>query len=242
MEMVVVGYEMTDDDIRPWLPPAAFSAESGFQPAWDWMLNDMADPAFIDKYRGLMKIHDWPAVFDHIDAAGVPPAATYLCKGIANLCMDEYAGAVAYFDRILEKESELIPAHILKGGALERLGRYDEAMACFDRALDIDSGNSICHYLKGSLLMKAKEYERALDCFDMALDADPESKDALAGKGTALGHLGSIHDEDVHERLDDVLKLHRKAREVVYATQAMLLGDREYGGSPVDMPRYDSWN
>ena len=52
----------------------------------------------------------------------------------------------------------------------------------------------------------------------------------------------AMHGEDIREGLDEVINLHRKAREVVYTAQTILLRDGEYGGAFANQPRYDSWN
>ena len=40
----------------------------------------------------------------------------------------------------------------------------------------------------------------------------------------------AMHGADISEGLDDVMRMHRKAREVVYVIRTVLLGSQEYGG------------
>ena len=50
----------------------------------------------------------------------------------------------------------------------------------------------------------------------------------------------AMHGADISEGLDDVMQMHRKAREVVYVIRTVLLGSREYGGVSRSTTAYDS--
>lgn len=48
-----------------------------------------------------------------------------------------------------------------------------------------------------------------------------------------------VHGVDINEGLDDAMRMHRKAWEVVRVMRTVLLGSREYGGVSRSITAYD---
>jgi len=68
-----------------------------------------------------------------------------------NLSMDkQYEKSIIFYDIIISKISNSVPAFVNKGVALHRLGRYGEAISHYEKALQLEPNNEIA--LKNKLL------------------------------------------------------------------------------------------
>jgi tetratricopeptide (TPR) repeat protein len=74
-------------------------------------------------------------IFDRFLAGQPDHAEALLKKADALQKIGRNDEALAYYNRVIERDSTLAVAHLHKGGLLNRLRRYDEALNCYEQAL-----------------------------------------------------------------------------------------------------------
>ena len=107
-------------------------------------------------------------------------------KGIDAILDSQFEDAIAYFDKILEKDPQNTQALTNKGVALGNLGKSSEAISLFDKVLEIDPNNLDALNNKGAALVALEKYDEALLYFDRILAIDPENQSAKISKKIIL--------------------------------------------------------
>ncbi len=114
---------------------------------------------------------------------------------------EDYAGAVAAYDKALEHTVEGAPAtwflHYARGISHERLGNWDEAEADFREALELNPDQpQVLNYLGYSMVEKQINLDEALEMIERAVAARPDSGYIVDSLGWVLYRLGR-YDEAV---------------------------------------------
>ena len=123
---------------------------------------------------------------------------------------EDYAGAVAAYDKALEHTVEGAPAtwflHYARGISHERLGNWDEAEADFREALKLNPDQpQVLNYLGYSMVEKQINLDEALEMIERAVAARPDSGYIVDSLGWVLYRLGR-YDEAV-EHMETAVEL-----------------------------------
>lgn len=115
-----------------------------------------------------------------------------LARARASFELRKYDKALAYCNRILEKDSGNPRAWTMKGDIFAKMEEHQESVECYTRALKEDPSDQTLWYRKGDSLRKGREFSRALKAFDNALALDSRYWQAWLAKGSLLEVFGKI--------------------------------------------------
>ena len=94
-----------------------------------------------------------------------------LKKGHALGKLGRYEQAILYYDKVLEKEHNLL-AVLNKGLACHYIEKYDEAITCYNIVLDEKPDNPTALYNKSSSLVKSNRIKEGLEILARVIDID----------------------------------------------------------------------
>ena len=120
-----------------------------------------------------------------IDEDGQTPeqkAALFYEQALLSNFGEQYAKAIASYDKALEIKPDLHVAWYNRGIALRNLGRLEEAIASFDKALEIKPDLHVAWYNRGIALRNLGRLEEAIASFDKALEIKPDLHEAFYNK------------------------------------------------------------
>lgn len=127
--------------------------------------------------------------------------SVHVAAGDLNRQLEDYAKAVAAYDRALdlyaEREADQWFVHYARAISHERMGVWDKAEQDFRRALELNPGQpQVLNYLGYSLVEKQIKLDEALDMIERAVAAQPNSGYIVDSLGWVLYRLGR-YDEAV---------------------------------------------
>lgn len=102
-------------------------------------------------------------------AAMVEELQSCLSKGEQLANQGFYGEALVQFDRILERQSDAVPAWIFRAVMLLHLDRYQEALESCDRALMLSPADPEAWLFRGVALHRLHRYSEAYACYEKAL-------------------------------------------------------------------------
>ena len=155
-----------------------------------------------ERKRELMRIQSL------IDEDGQTPeqkAELFYEQGLLYRFAEEYAKALASYDKALEIKPDYHEAWYNRGIALHNLGRLKEAIASYDKALEFKPDQYEAWYNRGYALGNLGRLEEAIASYDKALEFKPDLHEAWYNRGIALGNLG---------RLEEAIASYDKALEI----------------------------
>jgi protein O-mannosyl-transferase len=106
--------------------------------------------------------------------------------GIAYYERQEYARAIASYERAVTLEPRYAEGFYNAGLACEAEGRSPEALSRYSRAIEANPGYVPAYINKGNLVLAAGKSAEAMDLYERALAIDPGSADAYYHTGLAL--------------------------------------------------------
>jgi tetratricopeptide (TPR) repeat protein len=107
---------------------------------------------------------------------------------------EDYAKAIASYDKALEFKPDKDEAWNNRGIALGNLGRLEDAIASYDKALEFKPDDHEAWYNRGIALGNLGRLEDAIASYDKALEFKPDDHEAWYNRGIALGNLGRLED------------------------------------------------
>jgi tetratricopeptide (TPR) repeat protein len=143
-----------------------------------------------------------------IDEDGQTPeqkAKLFFEQALLYLSANQYAKAIASYDKALEIKPDYHEAWNNRGIALRKLGRLEEAIASYDKALEIKPDKDEAWYNRGYALDDLGRLEEAIASYDKALEIKPDLHEAWYNRGNALDDLG---------RLEEAIASYDKALEI----------------------------
>lgn len=126
---------------------------------------------------------------------------------------EDFSGAKAQLEKILEKDANNAEAHFLLGLALFNLGEYSAAESHFEEAMALDPARaSAVHHNLGVLAFQLGDMETALAEFQQALVEDPDDPDShyqLGATYLVLAYpMGAVEpDPDLLKQAEDQFEL-----------------------------------
>ena len=110
----------------------------------------------------------------------------YVNKGLIYFLVEDYAGSIAAFDKVLATEPNNEVALVGKGRALRIAGSEAESIPLFDKALEINSQNVEAIRNKAQALKSQGSYAEALSLFEQLIENEQDSAFAYSKKGDIL--------------------------------------------------------
>lgn len=122
-------------------------------------------------------------------------------QGLAAASSLDYEQAVAYYDRVLDIQTDCYEVWYERGLALESCGDYIEAIASYDRALSLkprpSSACEIWHERGNAFHYGVGDYTQALACYDQALKLDPDHEQVWHNRGNLLLYGMSLPEDAI---------------------------------------------
>lgn len=126
-------------------------------------------------------------------------ALMWFRRGLAAASTNDFARAIAAYNRVLDIQDDCYEVWYERGLALESQGDYIEAIASFDRALRLDPGESaaceIWHERGNAFQYGLGDYSQAMACYDQALRLNAKHEATLQNRGNALLYGLSLSEE-----------------------------------------------
>ncbi|MEG4406946.1 tetratricopeptide repeat protein [Microcoleus sp. MON2_D5] len=151
------------------------------------------------------------ALIDEDGQTSKQKAELFFEQGLLHNSAEEYAKAIASYDKALEIKPDSQAAWNNRGNALYRLGRLEEAIASYDKALETKPDAHEAWYNRGITLGNLGRLEEAIASYDKALEFQHDYHDAWYNRGIALGNLGRL--EEAIASYDKALELKPDAHE-----------------------------
>ncbi len=121
---------------------------------------------------------------------GTDPRIACFSLAAAYLRLEDFTGALALADEMLDRDARDAQAHCLSGEALVRLGRPSDALAAFERAAEIDGHLPAARLRLGELLVQREEWSRACQELALAVELTPTDMRARQSLAQALHRSG----------------------------------------------------
>lgn len=120
-----------------------------------------------------------------------------------------YFEALQFLDAVIERDSSLAMAYLLRGRGRYMADFDEEALGDLNRALSLDSLIPLGHIYRGDIKRYLNDYAGAISDYSKALQSNPNSELAFVGRGIArfLTANDSISREDAIADLKGALNL-----------------------------------
>ena len=149
------------------------------------------------------QLEDFGRRLELFEALGLPlDAEACLARGNDYFSREDYAAALAWYDRAAELKPDSAAAHVDRGAALGKLGRNKEALDACNRALELDPDLSTAHYNRAGAFSGLGRRDDALADLREAVRLDPYLRDE-AGADPDFESLRSDRDFRTLVGLDD---------------------------------------
>lgn len=100
----------------------------------------------------------------------------WLAQGCRLCQTEQYAPAIAAFDRAIELHPRSSQAWNYRGNALSAMQRCAEAFAAYDRAVALEAGYHQAWFNRGLLLAEMLAYGEALASYERAIKLHPDPR------------------------------------------------------------------
>jgi len=153
-------------------------------------------------------------------------SASWLQNAAQCLQSEDYNNAILCFDKVLERNANLVVAIAGKAFALEYMNKHKEAIPFYDRALKLDPNNVRFWIMRGHAAFNLKNYVEALQHYKKALKIDPGSILALYETGRVLSEL-ERHEEAL-QCAEKILRLDQNDVDALIAKGGSLFFLKKY--------------
>ncbi len=167
-----------------------------------WKLEDYLALTPEERKRKLVRIQ---ALIDEDRQTPEQKAELFYEQALLYNFGEQYAKAIASYDKALEIKPDLHVAWNNQGFALENSEKLKTAIASFDKALEIKPDLHVAWYNRGIALGNLGRLEEAIASYDKALEIKPDDDAAWYNRGIVLGNLG---------RLEEAIASYDKALEI----------------------------
>jgi len=146
-------------------------------------------------------------------------------EGVKSLEAGDFSKAVAYFDRVIEKNESNTSAHNARGVAFFQLGKFDEAIVAFTNSIRIDASSYKPFFNRGNAYLEKKAFKEAVRDYNYANGLDPQQTDIYYNRGLAL--LATEDYEDAIIDFDQALQVNPNQGLVHFNKAKAQLGNRD---------------
>jgi superkiller protein 3 len=170
----------------------SLQAES-IKACWErWQREDYLSLTPEERKRELVRIQ---TLIDEDEQTEEQKAELFFEQALLYRYAEQYAKAIASYDKALEIKPDYHDAWYNRGIALGNLGRWEEAIASYDKALEIKPDDHEAWYNRGIALRNLGRLEEAIASYDKALEFKPDLHEAWNNRGNALDDLGRWEEE-----------------------------------------------
>ena len=128
--------------------------------------------------------------------------------------------------KVLKSDEKHILARFLIGVLDDAAGEIEEARKAYQLILKLDSNHSGAQFYLAARLFKDKQYKESAEHYAVAIQSDPDNTPARLFHVIALSHAG-IDDNEVKQRLEDILKKAGSYSPAIYALTRMLIFNKD---------------
>ncbi|MEG4346608.1 tetratricopeptide repeat protein, partial [Microcoleus sp. A003_D6] len=156
-----------------------------------WKIEDYLSLTPEERKRELVRIQTL------IDEDGQTPeqkAELFFEQALLYRSAEQYAKAIASYDKALEIKPDDHETWKNRGYALGNLGRWEEEIASYDKALEIKPDYHETWKSRGYALGNLGRWEEEIASYDKALEFKPDDHEARNYRGVALGNLGRLEE------------------------------------------------
>ncbi len=154
----------------------------------------------------------------------------YKWRGILNVEMGEYEGAVQDFNAALLLDPMNAELYVERARALGKLGRMEEAMRDLNFSLELEPRAARTLYYMGYAYEMSGEREKALEYLEKALEVDGEFDEVYESKAEILAKMGKK--EEAIAAIDKALGCVRANPAYYYRSKGRILkGFEDWGGA-----------
>ena len=121
-----------------------------------------------------------------------PDIKNFWLRGIVKSTTEDWSGAIADYDRVIEINPEYAPAYNNRGIAKGLSDDPKGAIADYDRAIEINPQLVIAYNNRGIAKGLSGDHEGAIIDFDKAIGINPQYAAAYHDRGTAKSQLGDL--------------------------------------------------
>ena len=125
-------------------------------------------------------------------------ASQYKESGETAYQRGDYEGAIANFDRAIDREPDDVQTYHQRGLARFNLEQYEETISDFDIAIDKNPDYVTAYYNRGVTKCRLERYEEAISDFDLVVDKNPDYSEAYEQRG-----LSNFFLEQYEESVND---------------------------------------
>ena len=169
----------------------SLQAES-IKACWErWQREDYLSLTPEERKRELVRIQ---TLIDEDEQTEEQKAELFFEQALLYRYAEQYAKAIASYDKALEIKPDYHDAWYNRGIALGNLGRWEEAIASYDKALEIKPDDHEAWYNRGIALRNLGRLEEAIASYDKALEFKPDYHEAWDNRSDALGKLGRLEE------------------------------------------------
>jgi eukaryotic-like serine/threonine-protein kinase len=115
---------------------------------------------------------------------------SYANLGHVLFLKEDYAAAIRWYERALERDPKWAPAHAFLGTALERQGKLPEAVTAFKNALACDASYAHAYYGLGLALLAQRKWADAATALNQTIKLEPRVAQVHYNLGVALDAQG----------------------------------------------------
>jgi tetratricopeptide (TPR) repeat protein len=141
---------------------------------------------------GRMGAGDYVGAIERFNkAVGIWPrlAAGYLERGLAHRNMNQEDAAIADFERAVQEDSNLGPAHTALGEVYRERGDLTRAIAEFTLAINLNPSTD-AYYQRGQVYNSQGQHQMAIQDYDLAIHEQPDAPYVYRARALAREALG----------------------------------------------------
>lgn len=109
----------------------------------------------------------------------------YMTVGRTRIQVENYTGAIEYFNIVIKFKPHLAEAYLYRGIAKHQLEDYRGAIQDYDKAIEIKPYYPQAYMNRGMAYHNLKNYEQAIENYNKGLEFDPENENIINNRGIA---------------------------------------------------------
>jgi len=112
---------------------------------------------------------------------------TAICffEGVNHSLKEQFAEAIAKFDRVIEAELRYAIFYISRGNAYYDKGQYDKAISDYTKAIEINPKDAVAYNNRGIAYSQKGQYDKAISDYNRAIEINPRYAEAYNNRGIA---------------------------------------------------------
>ena len=129
----------------------------------------------------------------------------YYNRGNSYSRQGQYQQAIEDYDKAIELDPNVAPAHHNRGISYHALGQNERAIEDYDKVIELDPNDGRAYYNRGNSYSRQGQYQQAIDDYDKVIELDPNDAEPYSDRGSSYHRLGQ--NERAIEDYDEAIKL-----------------------------------